>query len=240
MWVAPRAQMMMSAIWSTMPPPKKTTPKRLSKKLRKVCKQRGNCDEDYFAQGPVMIITSRWELGVWMPKGCVGTTLFEYGGDSSNIYSGGLEVWGSNNWQVQCFQQECICLHQQCWQVNISVCHISCFPTSCLSYDNETHHCVKLCSFGILNLKCLLLYSDAIQSSIHSKNKKVCLSHKKSAEKVRKSWHQNVARELRKSIKSLKMHHSKAKCQKIWNQEHVNQRFWAFLQDFSTLYDLYL
>ena len=136
----------MSAIWSTMPPPKKTTPKRLSKKLRKVCKQRGNCDEDYFAQGPVMIITSRWELGVWMPKGCVCTTLFENGGDLSNIYSGGLEVWGDNDWQVQCFQQECICLHKPGWQVNISICHISSFPISCLSYDNETHNCVKLCT----------------------------------------------------------------------------------------------
>ena len=35
------------------------------------------------------------------------------------------------------------------------------------------------------------------------------------------------------------MHHLKAKCQKIWNQEHVNQRFGAFLQDFPTPLDLY-
>ena len=48
--------------------------------------KKDNCDEDYFAQGPVMIITSQWELGVWMPKGCVCTTLFVHSGDLSNIF----------------------------------------------------------------------------------------------------------------------------------------------------------
>ena len=33
--------------------------------------------------------------------------------------------------------------------------------------------------------------------------------------KVRKSRHKNFATKIRKSIKSLKMHHLKAKCQKI-------------------------
>ena len=67
---------------------------------------------------------------------------------------------------------------------------------------------------------------------IHSKSGKVCgvcfSVTKKSAEKVRKSLHKNFASKVRKSIKSLKMHHLKAKCIKIWHQEHVNQRFWAF------------
>ena len=40
-------------------------------------------------------------------------------------------------------------------------------------------------------------------------------SHKKSVEKVRKSRHKNFATKVRKSIKSLKMHHLKAKCQQI-------------------------
>ena len=79
---------------------------------------------------------------------------------------------------------------------------------------------------------------------IHSKSGKVCgvcfSVTKKSAEKVRKSRHKIFATKVRKSIKSLKMHHLKAKCIKIWHQEHDNQRFWAFLQDFSTLLGLYL
>ena len=50
----------------------------------------------------------------------------------------------------------------------------------------------------------------------------------------------NFATKVCKSIKSLKMHHLKAKCKQIWHQQHYNQRFWAFLQDFSTLLDLYL
>ena len=54
---------------------------------------------------------------------------------------------------------------------------------------------------------------------IHSKSEKlcgVCFSvTKKSAEKVRKSQHKNFATKVRKSIKSLKMHHLKAKCKKI-------------------------
>ena len=75
-----------------------------------------------------------------------------------------------------------------------------------------------------------------------------CLSHilitqpclKISVEKVHKSRRQNITTKVHQSIKSLKMHHLKAKCPKIWNQECVNQRFWAFLQDFSTLLDRYL
>ena len=54
---------------------------------------------------------------------------------------------------------------------------------------------------------------------IHSKAEKfcgVCFSvTKKSAEKVRKSRHQNFATKVRKSIKSLKKHHWKAICIKI-------------------------
>ena len=67
---------------------------------------------------------------------------------------------------------------------------------------------------------------------IHSKSVKICgvcfSVTQKSAEKVRKSRHENFASKVRKSIKSLKMHHLKAKCIKIWHKEHVNQRFWAF------------
>ena len=63
-------------------------------------------------------------------------------------------------------------------------------------------------------------------------------SHIKSLGKVRKSQHKFFETKVRKLVKSLKMQHSKAKCQKIWNQEYVNQRFWAFVHDFSTLLDL--
>ena len=56
-------------------------------------------------------------------------------------------------------------------------------------------------------------------SSIHSKSEKVCgvcfSVTKKSADKVRKSRHKICATKVRKSIKSLKMHHLKAKCKKI-------------------------
>ena len=57
------------------------------------------------------------------------------------------------------------------------------------------------------------------QLDIHSKSEKVCgvcfSVTKKSAEKVRKSRHKNFATKVRKSIKSLKMHHLKAKCKQI-------------------------
>ena len=71
-------------------------------------------------------------------------------------------------------------------------------------------------------------------TAIHSKSGKVCgvcfSVTKNSADKMRKSWHKNFATKVPKSIKSLKMHHSKAKCIKLWHQEHVNQRFSAFCQ----------
>ena len=71
-------------------------------------------------------------------------------------------------------------------------------------------------------------------TAIHSKSGKVCgvcfSVTKNSAEKMRKSWNKNFATKVPKSIKSLKMHHSKAKCIKLWHQEHVNQRFSAFCQ----------
>ena len=58
--------------------------------------------------------------------------------------------------------------------------------------------------------------ADADADATHSKSGKVCgvcfFSDKKSAEKVRTSRHQNFATKVRKSIKSLKMHHLKAKC----------------------------
>ena len=54
---------------------------------------------------------------------------------------------------------------------------------------------------------------------IHSKSGKVCgvcfSVTNKSAEKVRKSRRNDFATNVRKSIKSLKMHHLKAKCIKI-------------------------
>ena len=66
---------------------------------------------------------------------------------------------------------------------------------------------------GLFQLKAVL--SDVI----HSKSGKVCgvcfSVPKRSAEKVRKSRHENFASKVRKSIKSLKMHHLKAKCIKI-------------------------
>ena len=71
---------------------KEDDPQKIVQEIEKGLQTKDNCDEDYFAQGPVMIITSQWELGVWMPKGCVCTTLFVNSGDLSNIYSGGLEV----------------------------------------------------------------------------------------------------------------------------------------------------
>ena len=52
--------------------------------------------------------------------------------------------------------------------------------------------------------------------SIHSKSQKVL---KKSAEKSVLY----ATTKVRKSIKSLKIHHLKTTCQKIWNQENVNQ-----------------
>ena len=92
--------------------------------------------------------------------------------------------------------------------------------------------CFKL-FWGKTFIRRLLLTSgDINQDCTHSKSGKVCgvcfFSDKKSAEKVCKSRHQNFATKVRKSIKSLKMHHLKAKCIKIWHQEHVNKRFWAF------------
>ena len=33
--------------------------------------KRNSFDQDYLGQDPVMIITSQWELGVWIPKGWV-------------------------------------------------------------------------------------------------------------------------------------------------------------------------
>ena len=52
--------------------------------------------------------------------------------------------------------------------------------------------------------------------SIHSKSQKVL---NKSAEKSVLY----ATTKVRKSIKSLKIHHLKTTCQKIWNQENVNQ-----------------
>ena len=84
------------------------------------------------------------------------------------------------------------------------------------------------------------IYSEAYILKAEKFTESAFQAQKKSAEKVRKSRHKVFATKLRKSIKSLKMHYLKAKCNKNWHQEHDNQRFGAFLQDFSTLLDLYL
>ena len=69
--------------------------------------------------------------------------------------------------------------------------------------------CVTMLQCYMCNYKC------STYMTIHSKSGKVCgvcfSVTKKSAEKVRKSRHENFATKVRKSIKSLKMHHSKAK-----------------------------
>ena len=100
--------------------------------------------------------------------------------------------------------------------VLFSCCVVSCCGWCCCL--------VVLCPVvvGVAVLLCFALLSYALLCCvlcIHSKSGKVCgvcfSDTKKSAEKVRKSRHENFATKVRKSIKSLKMHHLKAKCIKI-------------------------
>ena len=60
-------------------------------------------------------------------------------------------------------------------------------------------------------------------------------------EKVQKLQRQNYATKVRKS-KVLQIHHLmfESKFSKDLKQEHVHQRFGAFMQDFSTPLDFYL